>query len=100
MQIIPKPKDLANITFLLPLNGFKIFCTEGVPGVYVTEVLHRDSTRNNDLLLDIPKGKEICGLLEKDTFRVICREETNIDVRILGGIFVLALKNKETIEFV
>lgn len=42
------------------------------------------------------KAEEICGLLYKDTFQFVCREETPEDATFLGGRFVLAMKNTET----
>ena len=42
--------------------------------------------------------KEIEGLLENGTFKIVIREEVPNNSNILGGRFVLAIKNPNTRE--
>lgn len=65
-------------------------------GVLVTEVLHSRSDQINDPLSEIPKAREIIGLLEKGTSEVICEEELPKDSNVLGDRFLLVIKNAET----
>lgn len=50
----------------------------------------------NDAVLDIPKSKEIKGFVDKGTFKIIDRDDIEIQANILGGRFLLAVKNVET----
>lgn len=77
------------------LWGFK---SGGLSGALVKEVLHPRSYESHDPLLDIPKAREIIGLLKKGTFEVNCKDEIHDDAKVLGGRFVLDIKIAETKE--
>lgn len=88
-----QPEDVAGRELRNLIYGFNTLNKGGSTGIYVTELLNPESARNNDPILYLPKAKEICGVLEKDTFQVVCCEETPLDENILGGKLVLAIKN-------
>lgn len=92
-QIIPDPADVADRELSRLLEGFKLFNSGVIPGIYVTEVIHPSSPRNHDPTFDLPKIKDECGLIDKGTVEVFCRQVVEQDTNILGGRFVLAIKN-------
>ena len=64
-------------------------------GVHVTEVLKPNDPRCHELRFDEAKRKELQGLLEKGTFRIVLRDE-DPNVHVMKGRFVLALKHVGT----
>ena len=42
------------------------------------------------------KKKELEGLIEKGTWKIVCKSEVPENANILGGRFVLAIKDEET----
>lgn len=78
------------------LESFKTFGTGVIPGIYVTDPLHQGINANKDPAFDGPKTKDILGLLEKGTFKFVHKYDVEDDAIILGGIFVLAIKNVDT----
>lgn len=64
--------------------------------IMVTEVLNPHSSACQAPQFDIPKAKEMIGLIEKGTFEVACRNELPKDANVLGGRFVLSIMNTET----
>lgn len=64
--------------------------------VYLTEVLKPGDRRGNDPRFDAARLKEIKGLLDRNIFEVLLRDELPTDANILGGRFVLSIKNKNT----
>lgn len=92
-QILPDPADVADKELSRLLEGFKNFNSGGIPAIYVTEEIHPTSPRNHDPAFDITKFKEMCGLIEKGTFKVICSPNVEQDAKILGERLVLATNN-------
>lgn len=68
------------------------------PQVFLTEVLKPWDPRTNHTSFDPAKQKEILGLIDKGTYEVVFREEVPDNANILGGRFVLAIKNKDTAQ--
>lgn len=66
------------------------------PGIFVTEVLHPADSRGRRGLFDEAKAKELAGLAERGVNEIVCEEEVSADANILGGRFVLAIKNLDT----
>lgn len=42
------------------------------------------------------RDKKLCGLLRREAFQVKCKEETLDDANVLGGRFVLSIKDLES----
>lgn len=63
--------------------------------MFVKEVLSPSDTRQKDPAFDLPKDREIGGLIEKGTVRAVERKAAGANARIWGGRFVLGIKNVE-----
>lgn len=61
--------------------------------MYPTEILHPRDPRANGPEMGAAVRKEIKGLLDRGTFKVILREEVPPDANVLPGRFVLAIKS-------
>lgn len=95
-HVVPQPcnADVRNISSLLrrlsPLNSHPL------PHILLTEILKPNDPRCESIKFDEAKAKEIVGLLNKKAFRVVLKEEIEPDANVLGGRFVLTIKNKDT----
>jgi Reverse transcriptase (RNA-dependent DNA polymerase) len=63
---------------------------------YVTEVLSPNDQRSNDPKMNQAKKREIKGLLERGTFRIILKSEIPQGANVLGGRYVLVIKDAGT----
>lgn len=66
------------------------------PRVFLTEILKPWDVRSNKPQFTEAKKREILGLLDKGTFSVVLTEEVPPTANVLGGRFVLSIKNKGT----
>ena len=66
--------------------------------VYITEIIEKGDPRYGNTKMKDAIRKEIEGLLERGTFKIVVREEIPNNPNILGGRFVLAVKNPSTKE--
>jgi hypothetical protein len=64
--------------------------------VYVTEAVENKDPRSNGHEFSAAKQKELLGLLERGTFKVVLREEIPKNAPVMKGRFVLVIKNRET----
>ena len=64
------------------------------PKVYMTEVIKNGDPRAK--LFDEAKAKEIKGLIDRGTWKVVSTHDLPQDANIMGGRFVLAIKNEGT----
>lgn len=62
----------------------------------MTQVIAPADPRKDDSVFDIPKSREIKGLIYKGTFTVVERNKVGNNANILDGRFELAVKNFET----
>jgi len=62
---------------------------------YPTEVLLKSDPRSKSPKMSDAIKKEVRGLFERNTFKVILREEVPTDANVLPGRFVLAIKSTE-----
>ena len=62
--------------------------------VHITEVIEPNDPRA--WKFDEPIKKEIEGLIKRKTWKIVCRSEVPDDANILGGRFVLAIKDEGT----
>lgn len=97
-QVIPDPKDTGDRELRRLLAGFTSLKSGPPPGIMLTEVLHPADPRAKEKPFDSARAKEICGLFKRNAFKVVCRDEAGDDANILGGRFVLSIKNTETDE--
>lgn len=67
-------------------------------GIMITEVIPFGDKRNNDTRFLPAKRKELEGLLKRGTWKVVCSEDIPPDANVIGGRFVLCIKNAETKE--
>lgn len=66
--------------------------------VNLTETLHPRDPRGNMPMFTEANRKEIKGLLEKGTWKVVLKREVPADAKMLSGRFVLTVKNANTDE--
>lgn len=59
-------------------------------------MIHPGDPPSKNQYFDEARAKEICGLLKRKAFRVVCKEEIADDANTLGGRFVLTIKDTET----
>lgn len=64
----------------------------------VTEVLHPADIRGRSGIFDEAKAKELAGLAKRGVYKVVCKEDVPPGANVLGGRFVLAIKNVNTDE--
>ena len=67
-------------------------------GVGLTEILTPKDPRRFDPRFRAAKEKEIEGLARRGTWRVVCAEDLPEKANVMGGRFVLTIKNKDTHE--
>lgn len=61
------------------------------PSVFITEIIEPDDPRSSHF--DAAKRKEILGLIDRGTFAIVVRPDTDEKLNILPSRFVLAIKN-------
>jgi hypothetical protein len=66
--------------------------------IWVTEVLTLRDPRRHDIRFKDALRKEIDGLVQRGTWNVMCMRDVSPAVILLGGHFVLSIKNKDTSE--
>lgn len=49
-------------------------------------------------MFDMAKAKELSGLAERGVYEIVCKEDVPAGANVLGGRFVLTIKNVETAE--
>jgi hypothetical protein len=64
--------------------------------MYITEVTQHDDVRANDPKMTEAKRKEIRGLLERGIFKIIMCSKIPAGANILGGRYVLSIKDSGT----
>ena len=62
--------------------------------VFMTEVIHPSDPRAEKL--KEAKKKEIQGLIDRRTWKIVLKDEVPADANVLGGRFVLAIKDEGT----
>ena len=65
-----------------------------LPNIYITEVIHTSDPRATQF--NSAKKKEIEGIIKHGTWKIVMRDEVPKNVNILGGRFVLAIKNSKS----
>ena len=69
---------------------------DDTPRVYPTEVLTPGDPRADSPEFQEAIQKEISGLIEKGVYEIVLKEDIDPKANILGGRFVLTVKNKDT----
>lgn len=95
-QVIPhsKDEDANNLSKLL--KKLSPFNSRPLPHVLLTETRAPNDARGDSKDFDQAKAKEIVSLLDKGAFRVVLRQDLSEDANVLGGRFVLTIKQKGT----
>ena len=65
-------------------------------GVHMTEVILQNDSRLKDERFKAAKQNEIRGLVERGTWKIVMKDEVLKDANIMGGRFVLAIKDQGT----
>ena len=65
-------------------------------GVHLTEVILPGDPRSKDPRFAAAKEKEIRGLIERGTWKLVAKDEVPNNANIMGGRFVLAIKDEGT----
>ena len=91
------PMDLAHSFFVVLHRGLSHFSSPGDDDdcVHLTEVIHPNDPRATSSDLSQAKLDEIRGLLDRETFSVILREDIPPDGNVLLGPFFPAIKSAE-----
>ena len=66
--------------------------------VELTEVIKTGDPRSKDERFRAAKKKELKGLIEKGTWKLVCKSEVPKNANILGGRFALAIQDEGTKE--
>ena len=64
--------------------------------VDLTQVIQPGDPRSNDERFRAARKKELKGFIEKGTWKLVCKSEVPRNTNILGGRFVLAIKDEGT----
>jgi hypothetical protein len=64
--------------------------------VNVTEAVEKKDPRASGREFSVAKQKELLGLLERGTFKVVLRREIPKNAPVMKGRFVLVIKNRDT----
>ena len=78
------------------LSAFR--STDDESDIHLTEILQSDDPRTRSAEMSEAKRREIKGLLDRGTFKIILREDIPTDGNVLPGRFVLAVKSTEDEE--
>lgn len=97
-QAVPVPQAQGNRELKRLLAGMKQFKNNHPPRIFITEVLHPADRRGHSGMLDEAKAREVAGLAERGVHEIVCRKDIPDDANVLGGRFVLAIKNAHSKE--
>ena len=97
-QILPDNSELHDKELERLKGSIEQFNTDRPPGIFLTEVLEPGDPRQHDLKFDEARAKELDGLAKRCDFEIVLKDEVPEDANILGGRFVLSIKNKNTGE--
>lgn len=95
-HVVPQPSDddTTSISKLIkrlsPLNYYPL------PYILVTEILPPNDPRCKSSQFDLAKAKESLGLLDKNAFRLVLKEELDSEGNVMGGRFFLTIEHKDT----
>jgi hypothetical protein len=64
--------------------------------IHITEILDTNDPRSHSIRMQEAKSKELIGLLERGTFKIILRSDLPPHPNLLTTRFVLAIKNSDT----
>jgi len=87
--------ELTAFSLLEDINERLSYFREPIADCHQTEVLLKSDPRAKSPEMSEAIKKEVHGLFEKGTFKVILREEVPNDGNVLPGRFVLAIKSTE-----
>ncbi len=82
-------------TYRILQSCFLQFASQQAPEVYLTEVLHPLDPRCDSPEAIEAKRKEMQGLFDKGAYEIVIAEDVPDGANILGGRFVLTIKNKK-----
>lgn len=97
-QIIPDSHELHDMELQRLKQSLEQFHTDRPPGIYLTEVLEPGDGRETLPEFNAAKAKELEGLAHRGVFEVVLKDDIPSNANILGGRFVLSIKNKDTNE--
>lgn len=97
-QVLPDTSECHDNELERLKQSIEQFLSNAPPGIFLTEVLEPGDPRQHCAKLKIAKAKELEGLARRGVFEIVFRDEVPENSNILGGRFVLAIKNKETDE--
>ena len=88
------PEDISR-SFLITLNNRLAYYRDMECVTHATEVLKPYDPRCRSEMMSEVKKREIQGLLNRGTFKIIMREDIPHNANVLPGRFVLAIKSTE-----
>lgn len=95
-HVIAQPSDEEANAVSTLLKRLSPLNSQPLPHILLTEILKPNDQRCESSQFDLSKAKEIVGLLDKNAFRVVLKEEIKPVANVLGGRFVLTIKQKNT----
>lgn len=95
-QLLPDRTDVADTELQRLEESIQQFKSNDPPGIMLTEVLEPGDRRAGLPQFDVAKAKELEGLARRGVYEVILKENVPENANILGGRFVLAIKDKDT----
>ena len=97
-QVLPDSRDVLDHELVRLLDAVAPFKSNPPPGILLTEVLHPADARGQSPAFDAAKAKELQGLAQRGVYEVVWKKDVPCDANVLGGRFVLSIKNKDTQE--
>ena len=95
-QVFPDNSDVDESELSRLKECIKQFKSNPPPGIFVTEVLDMNDPRKDDPRFEEARAIELAGLAEKGAFELVIKEDIAEGSNVLGGRFVLSIKNMNT----
>ena len=95
-QVLPMPREQENRELKRLLQGMEQFKSNPPPGIFITETLHPADPRGQSALFDHAKAMELEGLARSRVYEIVLKEDVPKTANVLGGRFVLTVKNSNT----
>lgn len=95
-QLLPDRADVADTELQRLKESLQQFKSNDLSGIMLREVLEPCDRRASIPQFDVARAKELEGLARRGVYEVISKENVSENANILGGIFILAFKDKDT----
>lgn len=93
-QVVPQPTDDQDSAVTELLKSLSPLNSQSHPHILKTEICKLNDERADTPAFDLSKAKETVELLDCGEFRVVLSEDVENNANVLGGLFILTIKNK------